>query len=232
MFLFVAKYTGMHHKNPFFSLVMAITSFICFVSCNGDQEEKNNGIKKTGTRQEDQFSPGKDSLSDAPQFVFELDEREFSVSPENITVTYISSDSIINIYAKTGDTTGLFLCIPCKMERPFTVSTGYSSEKTKIAFSEELAVVPTVILNNYPEVDISFNNLDDGYHKKEIQPSALTVTAFNEIKNETGSSEKSYILKGYIHTRLLKNVFAAKANDDNHDYRLNGKFVVVFRSYW
>ena len=211
------------------TLAVCIGSFFSG-SCNNQSDGNTSkmdtatGVNNAGTET--------DTLQDTPQFVFSIDDKEFSVSEENVTATYLPSDSSITLFAKTGDTSGLYMLIPRAYKTFFSVPTGYSSVNTRIAFSEELAVQPTVILNNYPEVDVSFNNLDDGYHKKEPQPNAITVTSYRQLEGGSNMQGWNFLLKGYIHTTVLKSVYAGKDKAYNHDYKIKGKFVIRFKSYF
>jgi len=204
-------------KRTFLIAVLVFLLAAC-VNRRSDQQEKTEqtaGSQKT--------LPVTDTLPDEPQFNFTLDGKEYRVLPDDLMTSYSATDTSINISARPNDSLGLLIVLPHAVKNSsFNVPTGYSSINTKIAFSEELAVVPTVTLSGYPLKDVSFNNLYDGYHKKEVKPDAVTVTAFRQQEG------RSWILKGRIHTRLLKNVYEGKNNAYNHDYELQGQFVVRF----
>ncbi len=216
--------------NKFISLVALLivgSGMILVSSCNNQsQKDMGNadpvpGKGKTGK--------AVDTLPDTPQFFVSFDNEEYTVEADNVNA-YLGTDSTITLFAKTGDTSGLHVVIPLKALVPFSVPTGYSSKNTKIAFSEEQAVLPTVILNNYPQVDVSFNNLDDGYHQKDLQPDAITVTGYRILEGDNLHGW-THQVKGHIHTTVLKNVYSGKDKEYNHDYDISGKFVVRFKTY-
>lgn len=214
--------------NKFFlpvTLLIVSAGMLLVSSCN------NSSKKDTGNADP---VPGKgradkpnDTLPDEPQFFISFDNKEYTVEAGNVNA-YLGTDSTITLFAKTGDTSGLHMVIPLKTMVPFSVPTGYSSKNTKIAFSEEQAVLPTVILNNYPLLDVSFNNLDDGYHPSDPKPGAITVTGYRVLEGDNLHGW-THQVKGDIHTTVLKNVYAGKDKEYNHDYKIEGRFVVRFK---
>lgn len=216
--------------NKFFSpvtvLIISAGMFLVSSCSNASKKDTDKTSPEPGKASTDKPL---DTLPDEPQFFISFGNKEYTVKADDVNA-YLGTDSTITLFAKTGDTSGLHVVIPLKDRVPFSVPTGYSSKNTKIAFSEELAVLPTVILNNYPQVDVSFNNLDDGYHKKDLQPHAITITGYRVLEGDDLHGW-TYQVKGHIHTRVLKNVYSGKDKEYNHDYDIEGRFVVRFKTH-
>ncbi len=217
-------------KTSFLKLASAAWMSLFFLSSCNNQSDGNTG-KIDSTARVNNDGTGTDTLPDTPQFVFSIDDKEFSVSEEKVIVNYIGRDSTIFLFAEIGDTAGLYMAIPRASQGRFTVPSGYNAEITREPYSDKFTLLPTVVLSNYPEVDISFNNLDDGvYQKKEPPPNAITVTGFRQLGAGSNMRSRRYLLKGYIHTNLFKTAFAGDNKEYNHDYEVKGKFVVQFKA--
>jgi hypothetical protein len=208
-----------------FVILVTVAGVFFLISCK-DRKRNDKAIAELG-KKAGKIRHSKDTLPDTPEFFISFDNKEYTVEADNVNA-YLGTDSTITLFAKTGDTSGLQLVIPLKAQVPFSVPTGYSSKNTKIAFSEEQAVLPTVILSNYPLVDVSFNNLDDGYHQKDLKADAITVTGYRVLEGDNLHGW-THQVKGYIHTTVLKNVYSGKDKEYNHDYEIEGRFVVRFK---
>jgi hypothetical protein len=200
---------------------IALLSILVVSGCTGGSRDGNQSDTNPG-KGENKISVT-DSLPDEPLFSFSLDGKQYNLAPLSVQASYLGSDSSITISAWANDSMALSITMPhAKKNSAFMVPTGYSSARTKIAGSDEWAVVSTLTLSGYPLKDVSFNNLNDGFHENKVTPDAITVTSFRQAEG------RSYLLKGYIHTRLLKNVYEGSTNSYNHDYDLEGKFVIRF----
>lgn len=174
----------------------------------------------------------KDTLGNDLQCRLVIDGKEFLVAPEDIDATYTFSDSSVNITFKKIQSGFITLHIPGMYKCPCSISTGYSSVNTKVAgTANEYAVQPTVTLNNYPIEGISFQNLSDGYHKGKAGDAAATIQTLRATGEGTSGSGYEYLIKGRIHTTVLKNVYESAAGDKNKDYPIEGSFVIKPRLY-
>ena len=173
-----------------------------------------------------------DTLNDNPQCNISIDDKSFAITPENIEANYTFSDSSVNITFKSIESGFITLHIPNMYQCPCSISTGYSSVNTKVAGTEnEYAIQPTVTLNNYPVADISFRNLNDGYHDKKTEDNAATIQTMKATGEGTSGSGYEYLIKGRIYTTVLKNVYESAAGDKNKDYKIEGSFVIKCRLY-
>ena len=113
-----------------------------------------------------------------------------------------------------------------------SLATGYSYVRFKVAGSDEYSVEPTVDLYDYGMRGISFNNLNDGQHKNEASPGAADIISIQKIDENTTTNWAAYLVKGKIHTTVLKNVYESAAGEMNRDYTVNGSFVIHAKIYF
>jgi len=173
-----------------------------------------------------------DTLSNNLQCSITIDDKSFTLAPENIEADYTFSDSSVQITFKSIEAGFIILHIPNMYKCPCNISTGYSSVNTKVAGTEnEYAVQPTVTLNNYPMAGISFKNLNDGYHEKKVEDAAASIQTMKSTGEGTSGSGYEYLIKGRIHTTVLKNVYESAAGNKNKDYKIEGSFVIKPRLY-
>ncbi|MBL7749099.1 MAG: hypothetical protein JNM19_16795 [Chitinophagaceae bacterium] len=174
----------------------------------------------------------KDTPGNDLQCKLTIDGKEFLVAPEDIDATFTFSDSSVNITFKKIGSGFITLHIPGMYKCPCSIPAGYSSVNTKVAGTEnEYAIQPTVTLNSYPVEGISFHNLSDGYHEGNAGGSAATIQTLRATGEGTSGSGYEYLIKGRIHTTVLKNVYESAAGDKNKDYRIEGSFVIRPRLY-
>lgn len=173
-----------------------------------------------------------DTLSNELQCIITINDEKFIIPADSISSGYTFSDSSLIITFKGVGAGRLLVAIPNLFKCSASIPAGYSSVRFKIAGSEDYSTEPTVELYNYPVTGLSLNNLHDGYHKKEIAANAIEITSIKKTKENTDTKWAEYLIKGKVHTTVLKNVYEATAADKNKDYAVNASFVIQSKIYF
>ena len=210
--------------------VVAVTLLISVPGCKGKTTAKSNsGCIDCPQKNE---PANTDTLSNQPQCIISIDDKEFSIPADSISTGYTFSDSSLTVTILGVGSGRVVFTIPNFLKCPCKIPTGYSSINTKIAGSDEYAVQPSLTLYSYLLPGISFNNLDDGYHKKEAADNAIDIMAIQKTNENTTTKWAEYLIKGQINTTVLKNVYESAAGDKNKDYHVTGGFVLQTKIYF
>ena len=211
-------------KNKFLSSIFILLSLFIF-SCSG-----SNGAKlRYPVITKGQLS---DTLTNDLQCSIIINGKDYTIPPDSITTAYTFSDSSLILTFKGVGSGRLVFTIPNIFKCPSPIATGYSSVRFKVAGSDEYSVEPTVDLYDYGMRGISFNNLNDGQHKNEASPGAADIISIQKIDENTTTNWAAYLVKGKIHTTVLKNVYESAAGEMNRDYTVNGSFVIHAKIYF
>ncbi len=198
-------------------------------SCNNLKEEKPADAQKSGT---ETSIAKKDTLGNDLKCNIVIDGKKFNLPADSISTSFADRDSSLKIFMKGLDGGRIILDIPNLFECPCKIPTGYQSAYTKIFNSEEYAIVPTVELYDYPVADFSLRNLDDGFHKIPVSDNAATITVMQKISENINVKKASFLIKGSIHTTVLKNAYESHAGSKNKDYKIEGDFVINAEIYF
>ena len=202
--------------------VALITQLLSIVSCNNFKESNQNKLEENTTSS----SNTKDTLGNEPFCSLVINGKEYEVPSDSIVKSFGRLDSSFIITFKGISGGGVMLTIPNIFKCPCKIPTGYASIYNKIYGTEEYEVVPTVQLYNYGMPDISFRNLDDGFHKQKIAENAAEIIALQKISEDSAHKQVAYLMKGKIHTTVYKNVYHSNAGSINRDYKIEGSFVL------
>ena len=199
-------------KNKFLSSIIISLSLFIF-SCSG-----SNGAKlRYPVITKGQLS---DTLTNDLQCSIIINGKDYTIPPDSITTAYTFSDSSLILTFKGVGSGRLVFTIPNIFKCPSPIATGYSSVRFKIAGSDEYSVEPTVDLYDY------------GQHKNEASPGAADIISIQKIDENTTTNWAAYLVKGKIHTTVLKNVYESAAGEMNRDYTVNGSFVIHAKIYF
>lgn len=209
-----------------FLATLIITLSVFTYSCKNSLQSR---LKLPAT--EDIKTTTKDTLSNEPHCFISIDDEQFNIPADSISSGYTFSDSSLIITFKGIDSGRLVVTIPNLFKCPYSIPTGYSSIRFKIADSNEYAIEPTVELYSYPMMGASFNNLYDGYHQKKIANNAIEILSARKTNENTNTGWAEYLIKGKINTTVLKNVYESAAGEKNKDYAVNGSFVIQTKIY-
>lgn len=204
-------------------LTIAIITQLLFIgSCNNFKESNQNKSNNSATLPTNTIG----TLGNEPFCSLVINAKEYEVPTDSIVKSFgrLDSSYTISFMGINGGFVGLV--IPNIFKCPAKIPTGYKSIYHKIYGTEDYDVVPTIKLYNYGLPDISFRNLDDGFHKKEVTENAAEITALQKISEDTTHKQVIYLMKGKIHTIVLKNVYHAHAGNINRDYKIEGSFVL------
>ncbi|HQV54529.1 MAG: hypothetical protein IPN82_13270 [Chitinophagaceae bacterium] len=215
----------MHIKILFSASVFTLLLIVSACNNSNTTAKEPAGSKK-------QTAPTNDTLSNEPQCSITIDDKEFAVSEDSISTGYSFSDSTLGVTIKGIDGGRVVFTMPNFFKCPCKISTGYSNINTKIAGTEEYAMWPTLELYDYPIRGISFRNLNDGYHEKGVTENAMEIMAIEKINENTTTNWAEFLIKGRIHTTVLKNVYESAAGDKNKDYTVAGSFVIKSKIYF
>ncbi len=205
-------------------LTLIFTQLVFICSCgNTENAQADNTVTPPST------TSSNDTLSNQLQCNISIDGKKFTVPADSIFTSYTFSDSSLGLSFNGINEGRLILTIPNIFKCPCNIPTGYSSIRFKIAGSDEYSVEPTVELYSYPVAGISFRNLNDGYHKKDVAQNAAVISSIQKTNENTDTKWAEYLIKGKIHTTVLKNVFESAAGENNKDYTVNGEFVIQTR---
>lgn len=208
-------------------LAAFIIAFSVLMYSCGNSSEAGTGKTRTS-----RTATKEDTLSNEQQCVISIDDKKFTIPADSVSSGYTFSDSSLAITFKGVGTGRLVITIPNLFKCPCPIPTGYSSVRFKIAGSDEYSTEPTAELYNYPVAGTSFNNLDDGYHKKAITGNAIEITSVRKTNENTNTNWAEYLIKGKIHTMALKNVYEVAAGNKNKDYAVKGSFVISSKIYF
>ena len=213
-------------QQPIFFL--CLSAAILFISCSN-----NSGAKlKEPADSLTVHHSSTDTMSNEPQCNISVNGKYYDISAENITTGYTFSDSSLLITFNGVGAGRIVFSIPNLFSIPGKIATGYSSIRFKIAGTKEFSVEPTVTLYDYGKTGISFHNLGDGFRKNEVTPNAAEITSFQKLEENTNTKWAIYLIKGKIHTTVLKNVYESAAGELNRDYDIDGSFVIQTKIYF
>jgi hypothetical protein len=200
-------------------ITLIFSAILLLDACHNNPGSKNPDVQFTETV--------KDTLPDLPQFVFTVDDKQYSVAGTDIDVHYTESDSTLTIDAGEKDGDRLHITIPDVKHTPGYRGNAWRSDNTKRAGSDSLVYQPTVTFYKNEGSLASWNNFSDGYHEQEVKEDhSLYIYGLRQ----TGG--RNFIIKGRVNTRLLKNVFESGSKDFNKDHLVSGEFVIQFEDYW
>ena len=60
----------------------------------------------------------------------------------------------------------------------------------------------------------------------------MEIMAIEKINENTTTNWAEFLIKGRIHTTVLKNVYESAAGDKNKDYTVAGSFVIKSKIYF
>lgn len=172
-----------------------------------------------------------DTIANGLLCAISIDDKEFFLPADSIATGYIFSDSSLSITIRGLKPGRLVITIPNLLKCPCKIPTGYSSGFTKNAGSNEYTVQSTVDLYSYPELGMSLNNLTDGQQHNDPVANAIEITGIQKTAENTDIKWAEYLIKGEIHTTVLKNVYDTTSLQNNKDYRVTGKFVIQAKIY-
>ncbi|MFT3980049.1 MAG: hypothetical protein QM687_06230 [Ferruginibacter sp.] len=207
-------------------IILILSAVMLILSCNNLKEEPNKTPAATPSQLQ-KINPDmkfKDTLSNDPQFKFAIADKQFYITADKISNRVNSRDSSITIEVKGVEDGYMIVTIPSFNKCPGSFATGYRSVYLKKFESEELGIQPTVDLYGYPVLGMSLKNSNDGFHEIDLLPGALIVNSVSPVAESNG---KKFILKGEIHTTVLKNVYESHAGEANKDYKITGQFSIL-----
>jgi hypothetical protein len=214
----------MFKRNPFFIIVLFTAGL--FFSCGGEKKSTNsNGEALIGLENSEQSK--KTSSTNISQASLSIDGKEFTISADSIGTLYYPSDSALVLSIKGIAGGGLDIFVPNIFKCPCKVLPAYGSARTDADAGTKNALWPTVILINYPIRGIRFNNLNDGYNKKEAVDNMVEIISVKKI-NE-GGSENDFLIEGKIQSTVFKTGYESPANPVNKDYSIKGNFKIQAR---
>lgn len=198
------------------------------LSCGGaDKKVEPESPGPSGGNGPDKAINISDTLPDAQQCSFKVDDKTYVISSADISVHFSNTDSTLSIAAGKDDTARLNIVIADAKHVPGYRGNAWRSNNTKLAGSDSLVWQPTVELYKKADVLVSWNNLSDGQQEaKPADDQSLYIYSLRQTGNH------SFLIKGRINTRLLKNVYAGTAKEFNTDHTVSAAFVIEFEDYW
>jgi hypothetical protein len=197
---------------------------IFLIACSGgDKSEKKESLVESTVAEKE------DTLTNDPQCKISIDDKEFTISVDSIHTGFVRQDSSysLDFMGISGGT--LSLSIPHLFKCPCTIPAGFTGERYKISFSDEYATHPAVRLNNYPVKGMYVESSSDGRHEiplTEQKENAVEILSIEKISDNPGTNSSEFLIKGRVHTTLLKNLNHEDAGADNKDYKVRGSFVI------
>jgi hypothetical protein len=211
-----------------FVVAIAVSIFILACSGRDKSEKKELFVESTVAEKED-------TLTNDPQCKISIDYKEFTISADSIHTGFVRQDSSysLDFMGISGGT--LSLSIPHLFKCPCKIQSGFTGERYKISFSDEYATHPAVRLNNYTVKGMYVESSSDGRHEiplAEQKENAVEILSVEKISDNPGSNSAEFLIKGRIHTTLLKNLNHEDAGADNKDYKVKGSFVIKDKIYF
>jgi hypothetical protein len=214
--------------NPSFVIVIATVTFLLSCSNEDKSEKKQLSVENPVAEKED-------TLTNELQCKISIDSKEFTISADSIRTGFVRQDSSYSIDFMGINGSTLSLSIPHLFKCPCKIPAGFTGERYKISFSDEYAIQPTVRLNNYPVKGMYVESSSDGQHKialAEQKENAVEILSVEKISDNPGANSAEVLIKGRIHTMLLKNLNHEDAGTDNKDYKVKGSFVIKDKIYF
>ena len=202
-----------------FRPLLIVVVMLELVACNGKADTKKEVVIPT--------EAARDTLPDQSQFHYTIDDHRYAVDSADIDVHYSVSDSVLTIDAGKASGDRINITILDIKHTPAYRGNGWRSGNTKLAGSDSLIDQPTVTFSKNDNGLSSWNNLDDGFHNQPVRnDSSVHVYSLRR------TGERTFVIKGHIRTRLLKNVYESRMVEFNRDHLLSGDFVINFEDYY
>jgi hypothetical protein len=214
-------------KRKSFFVIVLFTSGL-FFSCGDKKKSSNtNGEAQVGVENSEQSKIT--SSSNISQASLSIDGKDFTVSADSIGTLYYPSDSALVLSIKGIAGGWLDIVVPNIFKSPCKVSPAYGSARTDADAGTINKLWPTVVLVNYPIKGARFNNLNDGYNKKEAVDNLVEIISVKKLN--AASSENDFVIEGKIQSTVFKTGYEDPANPANKDYNIKGNFTIQARIY-
>jgi hypothetical protein len=193
------------------------------ISCGGKKKSSNtNGEAPIGAENIEQSKIT--SSPNISQASLSIDGKEFTISADSINTTYYPSDSALVLSIKGIAGGALDIYIPNLFKCPCKILPAYGSARTDADAGTKNKLWPTVKLLNYPVKGFQFNNLNDGYNKKEAADNTIEILAVEKLNVE--NRDKYYLIEGKIQSTVFKSGYESPDDPANKDYSIKGNFKI------
>jgi hypothetical protein len=205
--------------------IFILSAIAALTGCGNNSGKNKQPGGDTGINNPEQVK--KDTLPDAAYFEYKVDGNTYTIDSTDIGINYTDSDSTLTIAAGKRDGDRLNITIPDVKHTPGYRGNAWRSDNTKLAGSDSLIYQPTVTLYKNDGSLASWNNLSDGYHAPDPKDdNSIYIYAFRQ----TGT--RNFIIKGWVTTKVLKNVYESGSKEFNKDHTVTADFVIPFEDYW
>jgi hypothetical protein len=208
---------------------------VLLYACGGRKNPLGNNANKDTTKAPLMVDGMVAELGNKPKCIIFIDGKGFTIPADSIRTGFVRQDSSYSVdFIGIGGST-LSLSIPHLFKCPCKIPAGFTGERYKISFSDEYATHPTVRLNNYPVKGMYVESSSDGRHNialTEQKENAVEILSVEKISDNPGTNSAEFLIKGRLHTTLLKNLNHQDAGADNKDYGVKGGFVIKDKIYF